>query len=47
MLFKTKDVRKRRRCDINVHKAIRIPVDIHQTNKTFSVTFQPKDACKF
>ena len=25
---------------------MRIPVGIHQTNKKFSVTVQPKNACK-
>ena len=25
---------------------MRIPVDIHQTNEKFSVTVQPKNACK-
>ena len=46
MLFKTKDERKISRCDRNIHKAMRIPVDIHEWNKKFTVTVQPKNACK-
>ena len=46
MLFKTKDEIKRRICDGNIHKAMRIPVDIHEINKRFTVTVQPKNACK-
>ena len=46
MLFKTKDEIKRRRFDRNIHKAMRIPVDIHETNKKFTITVQPKTACK-
>ena len=42
MLFETKDERKQSRCDKILHKAMRIPVDIHQTSKNFSVTIQPK-----
>ena len=45
-MFKTVKERKRRRCDIIIHNAIRILVDIHETNKKFSVTVQPKNACK-
>ena len=46
MLFKTKDERKRKRYDINIHKAMRIPVYIHETNKKFTVTVQPKNSCQ-
>ena len=45
-LFKANDERKRRRYDKITHKAMRIPVDINQTNKKFSITVQPKNACK-
>ena len=45
-LFKTSDEKKRRRCDKSIHKDMRIPGDIHQTNKKFAVTVQPKNACK-
>ena len=41
MLFKTEgDVIKK------IHKAMIIPVDIHERNKKFTVTVQPKNACK-
>ena len=46
ILFKTKDEIKRRRCDRNIHKAMIIPVEICETNKRFTVTVQPKNACK-
>ena len=46
MLFNTKDEGKRKICDLKIHKAIRIPVDIHERNRTFTVTVQPKSACK-
>ena len=46
MLFKTKDEINRRRCDRNIHKTMRIPVDIHDTNKRFTVTVQPNNACR-
>ena len=46
MLFKTKDIRKRRRGDIKIHKAMRIPDDIHKRNKNLAVTVQPKNACR-
>ena len=46
ILFKTKYERKIKRCDRNVQKAMIIPVDIHETNKKFPVTGQPKNACK-
>ena len=42
ILSKAKYVRKRRICDRKIHKAIKIPVDIHEKNKKFTVTFQPK-----
>ena len=38
---------KRSRCDTNIHKAMRIPVDIYQGTKNLFVTVQPKNACKF
>ena len=47
MLFKTNDERKRRICDKIIHKATRITVKIHQTNKEFCVVVQLKNACKF
>ena len=46
MLFKTKAVRKIRRRDRKRHKAMVIPVDIHEQNKKFTVTVQPKSSCK-
>ena len=42
MLFKTDSVRKIRRCDRKIHKAMIIPVDIHEINKKFTVTVQQK-----
>ena len=45
-LFKTYDEIKRMICDKIIHKAIRIPVEIHQTNIKFSATVQLKNACK-
>ena len=42
LLFINNNERKRRRCDKNIHKAIQIPVDIYQINKSFFVTVQPK-----
>ena len=44
-LYKNNDEIKRRRFDKSIHKAMRIPVYIHQTNKTFAVTVQQKHAC--
>ena len=32
ILFKTEYERKIRICDRNTHKAMRIPVDVHETN---------------
>ena len=46
MLFKANDEIKRRICDRNTHKAMIIPADIHETKKKFTVTVQPKNACK-
>ena len=46
MLFNTNGLRKRRRRDRKIHKAMRIPVDIHERNERFTVTDQPKNACK-
>ena len=40
MLFKANDEIKIRRCDKSIHKDVRIPVGIHQTNKMFSVIVQ-------
>ena len=45
-LFKTNDERTRSRCDRNIHKVVRITVDVHQTNIKLFVTVQPKNACK-
>ena len=45
-LFKSDDEINTRRCDKSIHKATRITVDIHQTNKNLYVTVQPKNACK-
>ena len=45
-LFKTDGERNRRRCGKIIHKAMRIPVDIHKTNKKFSITVQSNNACK-
>ena len=44
MLFKTNSVIKRSIFDRKIHKAVRIPVDIH--GKKFTVTVQPKNAIK-
>ena len=38
----TKDVKKIRRCDRKIYKAMIIPVDVNERNKRFTVTFQPK-----
>ena len=46
MLFNTKDERKRRIRDRNIHKATIIPVVIHGKKKKFTVTVQPKNAYK-
>ena len=45
-LFKNKGKIKRRRHDINIHKAMQIPVNIYQSNKLFFGLVQPKNACK-
>ena len=42
MLFKTKDEIKIRRCDRNIHKAMIIPVDIHETNKKLLLQFNQR-----
>ena len=42
MLFQTKDERKRRIFYSNIHKAMRIPIHIHETNKKVTVTVQQK-----
>ena len=46
MLFKTRYERKSRRCDKIIHKAMRIPVDIHERNLKICVTVQLKHLCK-
>ena len=42
ILIKTKDERKISRCDRNIHKAMRIPVDIHQKIKNSLLHFNQK-----
>ena len=44
-MFKNNDERKIRRCDINIHKAMWIPINVYQTNKTFFAAVQPKKSC--
>ena len=46
ILFKSNDVRKIKRCDRKIHKAMIIPVDIHERNKKFIATVQPNNARK-
>ena len=46
MLFQTKDERKIRISDSNIHKAMGIPVDIHETNENLTVIVQQQNACK-
>ena len=46
MLFMTKDEIKRSRRDRNIHKAKKIPFDIHDTNEKITFTVQLKNACK-
>ena len=46
MLFNTRDESKIISCDQNIPKPMRICVDIHETNKKFTVTVEPKNACK-
>ena len=41
-LFKTNNERKIRICDKSIHMAMRIPVDIHQTNKSYLLQFNQK-----
>ena len=45
-LFKNIYGIKRRKYDMNIHKDMRIPVDIYQTNKKLLNTVQPKNTCK-
>ena len=46
MLFKTRDVRKIRRRDRKIHKAMIITVDIHEINKNFTVIVHPQNSCR-
>ena len=46
-LFKNSYGIKRREYDRNIHKAMKIIVDIYQTNKKLFVIVQPKSACKW
>ena len=41
-LFKNNDEIKRSGCDKSIHKAMRITVDIHQTNKNSVLQFNQK-----
>ena len=45
-LFNNNDERKIIRCYRNIHKSMKIPYGIYQTNKKLFVTVQPKYACK-
>ena len=45
-LFKNNDGRKRMKCDENIHKNMRISVDVYQTDKKLFVMVKPKNACK-
>ena len=45
-LFKCNYERKGGRFYQSIHKSMIIPVDIHQTNKKFYFTVQPKNACQ-
>ena len=45
-LFNNNAGRKRGKYDRKIHKAMRILVDIYQTNKKLFVTVQPKPVCK-
>ena len=45
-MFKANNERKRRMRDKNIHEAMGIHVDIHQTKKKFYFTVQPKNAFK-
>ena len=40
--FKNNDERIRRVCDRNIHKAVKIPVNVYQTNENLFVKVQPK-----
>ena len=46
MLFKAKDVGKRRVCDRKIHKAVIFCIESYERNKKFTVTVQPKKAYK-
>ena len=46
MSFKAKHERKISICIRNIHNYMRIPFDTHETNETFTVIVQPKNACK-
>ena len=46
MLFKAKYEIKRRIYDKIIYKAMKIPVELHQTNKYFYVIVKPKNVCK-
>ena len=41
-LFKNNYERKRSRCDKNIHKAMRVPGNIHQTNEKYGSQFNQK-----
>ena len=45
-LFKNINEIKRRRCDKNIDKAMKITVKVYQISERFFVTFHPKYACK-
>ena len=46
MLFKNNYVGKIGLFDRKIHKAMIIPVEIHERNKKFTVTFHPQNACR-
>ena len=43
-LLKDNGERKKRKYDKSIHKDMRIPVEIHKSNKNFSVIVQPKNS---
>ena len=45
-IFKKNNARKRRKLNINKHKAMIIPGRIYQNNKKLFITVIPKNACK-
>ena len=47
ILFNNINKIKIRRCERNIYKAMKTPVEIYQTNKIFSVIIQPKNAYKW